>query len=226
LYWRAFDSLEQQKNFGYAIFLLTIKTNQTMKKTIRITALFLMLFATLGSCVKGDKGENGLNGTNGKDGTNGQDGLNGLNGLDGNANVHSATVVANPSDWQYDATGKYNYIGINYSAITSDIVNKGIVSVFASFSTGYYQALPYTEYFTDGTPYSMNYSYSVGHVLVYVRNGNLGGTTFSQAITFKVVAVSASQKQKHPKTNWNDYNEVQAALGNQMVETTLTPIGN
>jgi hypothetical protein len=195
-----------------------------MKKTIRIAALFLMLFATLGSCVKGDKGEDGLNGTNGKDGTNGQDGLNGLNGLDGNANVHSGTIVINPSSWGWDASAQINYVSITDNDVTADIVNRGTVSVFSSTTAGYYQALPYTNYFASGTSYSMNYQYSNTNVFIFVKNGSLSSTTFGAAITFKIVAISASQKQKHPKTNWNDYNEVQAALGNQMVETTLQPL--
>ena len=40
---------------------------------------------------------------------------------------------------------------------------------------------------------------------------------------FKIVAIGGSQRKAHPNTDWNNYEQVKAALGNELFETTLTP---
>ncbi len=166
-----------------------------MKRTIKITAAFLMLIATLGSCVKGDKGDTGIAGTNGTNGTN------------GNANVHAYSFTVNPGNWISAGAGFY-YCDVPFTQITSDIVNSGTVSMFEEGTTGVWIAMPYSiPYSSSGSLY-YGFNYSLGYVRVNVSNSSTGAITFSSAINYKAVVISASLRKANPNVNWGDYNKV------------------
>jgi len=192
------------------------------KTTIKTTALLLMLFAALGSCQKGDKGDTGPQGPQGATGNTGADGQTGPagpQGQQGNANVQSGTITVSPSQWGYDATNKDNYFGFTDAAITSDIVANGAVVIFASFASGSWEAMPFTDYFSSGVSYSMNFVYSAGNGTIFVTNGTQNSTTFNSAIGFKVVVIASALRRSHPNTNWKDYNQVMAV----MAESSTAP---
>ena len=166
----------------------------------------MLLISTFASCKKGDTGAAGTNGTN---------------GLNGNANVHSSTFTVNSSDWNYDASNWEYYINFTYPMITQDVVDNGTVSLFFSTTGATWQSVPYTYYINSTTSLSFAYNYTLngGGIFVSVSNN----TTFTiNPYTFKVVAIGGSQRKAHPNTDWNNYEQVKAALGNELIETTLT----
>lgn len=207
------------------------------KTTIKMTAACFMLIATLGSCVKGDKGDTGATGAAGTNGTNGSNGANGAQGPqgntgatgaqgpEGNANVTAATVTITQAEWGAYSSAIWGYaVVVTDAAITADVVNNGTVEVFlgTSSASGVWDAIPTTVYLSS-VSYSFNYQYKVGIVDLNIDLSN-STTTLTSIPTyiFKIVAIGGAARQAHPHTNWHDYNQVKEALGNEMVETTLS----
>ena len=201
------------------------------KNTFRITtALVLMLIATLGSCVKGEKGDigpqgatgatgaSGTNGTNGQDGDTGPQGPQGATGADGNANVKTGTVLINPSSWNWNAPTLSNYVNINDPDITASIVSSGMVSVFFSTSSGTWIALPTTTY-SGSTLINYGYGYSLSTVTISVTSSSGTSLTFNP-ITFKVVAIASSIRKANPNTDWNNYEQVQKIIDKEMQQSS------
>ena len=178
------------------------------KTTIKMTAACFMLIATLGSCVKGDKGAAGTNGTN---------------GTNGNANVHAGTISVGYSDWTYTSSSWTYYFELTDNSITQDVVDNGTVSVFLSSNGGTsWQAIPMTVYINTTESYSFGFKYYLNGATLFLTFSDASTITSSYpTYTFKLVAVGGAQRQANPHTNWNNYNEVQAALGSSMVEKTL-----
>lgn len=197
------------------------------KNTLRITAtLFMMLVATLG-CVKTEKGDTGPQGTTGPrgeqgiQGEKGDKGDNGLNGTNGNANVKTRVATIIPSNWAYDATNYFNYVNVNDVDITADIVNSGLVSVFYSFVSGEWSALPETNYFSDGTSYTMTFNYSVGRVQLQIVSASFTTTTVNVDTYVKIVTIASSVRKANPNVDWNDYNQVKPFIGNGVNEVSV-----
>lgn len=200
---------------SYAIFLLTNKTNNksTMKKTnmaqvAKITAAFLMLIATLGSCQKGDTGPAGAAGATGAAGTN---------GTNGSANVNAGTVSTNSSSWVWNSTEKADGASFIWSGITQGIVDSGTVFAYLSNGNGGWVALPYTEYSTGGVSISYYYIYALNSVEIWVSNSDntdISSTLNASSSTFKFLTVSPALRRANPNTNWNIYEEAQAAVNN------------
>jgi len=161
-----------------------------MKKTIKtitsvIAGLALTLGLTLTSCKKGDTGPAG------KD------------GKDGNANVVSSSITS--SNWSY--VGNSWEITFTYPAITQDIVDRGAVLVYLQVSGGYNQ-LPLTLY--PSSSYSRTYevAYSTGIVKIFCTDSDLTQPTNPGSQKFKIVVISASQRNANPNVNYDDYTEV------------------
>jgi len=173
-----------------------------LRAAIKTTALSMMIIATLGSCKKGDTG---------------------AAGVDGNANVNSVTWTINTTDWQWDGTSKLNYVTIPDPEITSDIVSTGTVSVFitANPANTNWNALPLTLW--SNPSYNYGFVYSYNQLQITFSNTNLASATPNATIYAKIVAISASNLRKHPNTDWHNYEQVKATLGNELVETTLIP---
>lgn len=156
-----------------------------MKTKIKSIAAILLLTITIASCKKGDTGPAG------KDGTN------------GNANV-IATNNVTINTWSlsnsiYTAT-------ISASGITQNIVDKGIVMVYIQYGSQWV-SLP------DITGINSTvYAYELGKVVLI--NSNSDGTTPTNPSTqtFRIVIISASNREANPNVNWNNYSEVKQAL--------------
>lgn len=74
-----------------------------------------------------------------------EDGATGQAGADGNANVIGTnTVTTTSSNWTSYSSGALWVTTLNVSAFTKSILDKGIVFVFKSDSTGSWTALPFT----------------------------------------------------------------------------------
>jgi len=172
------------------------------KHTMKITAAALILIATLGGCVKGDKGDTGPAGTNGTNGTNGSN---------GNANVTAYTITVNASNWASGGSGFY-YVDVPFPQITADVVNKGTVSMFKQGNAGVWVAMPYSEYYNSSISFYYGFNHSVGTTRIFLQNSSGGTITFSGTNYFKAVIIPSSQRRAHPETNWNNYKEVQPFL--------------
>ncbi|MCW3121520.1 MAG: hypothetical protein JWQ38_1012 [Flavipsychrobacter sp.] len=213
-----------------------------MKKTIVQITAALMIMVTVGmaSCVKGPKGDagptgttgttgtpgavgdtgatgpggtNGTNGTNGINGTNGTNGTNGKDGKDGNANVKAGLVTIAGSDWTYNSTAKEYSVGVNFPAITKDVVDNGMVMVFTGDGT-IWQAMPLTVYYSSTGSYTYQYQYMLGEVDLFIDISDYSTFTTLVSNTFKIVAVGGAAKKANPNTNWKDYKQVMAVVNN------------
>ena len=138
----------------------------------------------------------------------GATGATGQAGADGNANVIGTnTVTTTSSNWTSYSSGALWGTSLNVSGITQSILDRGIVSVFKSDSSGSWTALP----FTFGNQ-SWFYSFGVGFVNISTTNTNITSFANPASQTFRVVIVSASNKMANPNINWNNYKEVKDAL--------------
>ena len=170
-----------------------------------MTAAFLMLIATLGSCTKGSKGDTG------PQGPAGANGLNGTNGANGNANVHSGTVTLYASDWTYNSGQWEYYSAVTDADITNDVVDNGMVAAFIQSSTGIWEAMPYTYYYTATQSYMYTFQYYSGGLTFFFEVSD--NSTFTLGtVTFKVVTIGGATRRANPNTNWNNYDEVMAVV--------------
>ena len=178
---------------------------------MKVTAAFLMLIATLGSCQKGDTGAAGANGTNGTNGTN------------GNANVQSGTVAITASNWTWDASGSYYYCTVTDSSVTQDIVKSGAVEVFLQASGGNgWVAIPSSVTSSSTVSDYFNFDYALYEVEFILEFSNQAQASSIASYNYKVVCIAASQRKANPNTNWHDYESIKAAMGNNLIEKTIT----
>jgi len=169
-----------------------------------------MLIATLGSCVKGDKGDTGATGAAGTNGTN------------GNANVVAGFVTLNSSNYTWDNTAKLYYSDVTDASITSDIVSTGVVLCFLQASgQSAWTAMPSSIALSSTESIYFTFSYYLNTVELDLQFSDQSTASSIGTTNFKIVCISSAQRQAHPHTNWNNYNEVQAALGSSMIEHTL-----
>ena len=166
-------------------------------------AATMLLLTTFASCKKGDTG---------------------AAGVDGNANVHGTTGTIFTSNWLWNAAAQVNYVDFTDNDITESIVDNGTVSVF--ISTDIYTinpiwiALPYTVWANPSFNYGFNYTYE--KLEVTLSTTSHASVTPSGTIYVKIVAIAASTIRKHPHTDWNNYEQIKATLGNELIETTAT----
>ncbi len=171
-----------------------------------------MLFAALGSCVKGDKGDMGQAGTNG------------TNGLNGSANVNWATGTTNSSSWTWSNTSSEDGASWTWLNITQGVVDSGTVLAYMSNGNGGWSALPFTYYGTGTGAVSLTYSfvYYLNGITVWVANSNninVASSLNGSVSVFKFLTILPAQRRSHPNTNWNNYNEAVAAISSEPVAT-------
>lgn len=143
-------------------------------------------------------------GPQGPKGATGATGQNGLDGLDGNANVVGSAPFT-VSTWSL--SGNVYSADFSHADITPAIVDKGIVQIFKSYGTNEWTCLPDI----NGKTSTVFNFYDNGFT-IYIQNSD--GTTPANpgSQVFRVVVISASNKQAHPNTNWSNYTEAVAAL--------------
>jgi hypothetical protein len=164
-----------------------------MKKTILKVAVSLVGSLFILSCS-----------SDGAQGPAGPAGTNGTNGINGNANVISTNpVTVNSTNWIGSNSNALWYTTFSASGITQQIVDKGIVSVFISDSSGAWSPIPYTFANT-----SYHYSFGVGFINIYTSSVNLTAISNPGIKSFRVVIIPSSVVSSNKNTNWNDYNEV------------------
>ncbi len=179
-------------------------------KNTNIIYLFILFVFAIASCDKDDEvGSQGPVGPQGETGATGATGAQGDTGVQGNANVHSSILQLTPNDWT--TSGSYGYVA---SAIDSDltqsIVDSGLVSVFYFItSSGSWTPLPYNQIITYNSYVFCNWTffYKLNQINFRVEQ-NIAAPNNPGYTKFKVIAISASQRNANPNINWNDYEEV------------------
>jgi hypothetical protein len=173
----------------------SIKNYFIMKKTLLKSVFFFVFSLFLVSCSE-----------------DGVDGIDGVDGVDGNANVIGSTEFStSTTNWSSSFGGAIwtaNLTGA--SAITQDVVNRGIVSVFRKYTNNgviQWAALPDTN-----TNINISYQYGVGTITFLAQSTNAVAFSNPGAITFRYVVISPSNRMANPNTNWNDYEQVKSAL--------------
>ena len=169
-----------------------------MKKTIFKTAVLLLTAIMTISCSK-----------DGATGATGATGPAGANGTNGNANVIGTNTLT-VTNWTSNTSGSFWATGLSAPGITQAIVDKGIVSVFISDTSGGWMAMPYTY-----GNVSWYYGFGVGFVNIYKTNTNFISMANPGSQTFRVVIISASNRMANPNTDWKDYEQVKEALNLQ-----------
>jgi len=144
-----------------------------------------------------------------------KEGPQGPAGTNGNANVISSNPII-LSGWgtDYDDGNNFSYsVLANWSAITQEIKDKGIVMVYLKDNNSDWFALPWS---TSDNTYSDSFLFVVGtgHVEItysgFDNSGSVGASSLNNQITARIVAIPSSVVQSHPNTNWNNYYEVMA----------------
>ena len=181
------------------------------KDTIKMTAAFLMLIATLGSCQKGDTGATGAAGQNGTNGTN------------GNANVAAGTVTLSASNWTWNTTNDWYVCAVTDSSVNDAIVSSGSVLAFVQ-NTAYinWYAMPYAFAYSSTVSAYYAYNYYLYTVNLTLQFSNQAQASNIPTYNFKIVCITSEQRVAHPNTNWQDFNSIKAALGDNLVEKTIT----
>ncbi|MCW3121635.1 MAG: hypothetical protein JWQ38_1127 [Flavipsychrobacter sp.] len=143
-------------------------------------------------------------GPQGPQGVPGQQGPAGQNGLDGNANV-IGTDAFTVTNWEL--SGRTYSATFTDADITPSIVDHGIVEIFKSYGINEWTNLPDVSGVTNTV-----FNFYDNGFTIYVQNSD--GTTpiYPGSQIFRVVIISASQKQAHPNTNWKDYKQAVTAL--------------
>lgn len=169
-----------------------------MKKTFLKTGLVLVIALLAMSCSK--------------DGADGATGATGANGINGNANVLASTPFTTAStNWTSAGSGVYwtaNLTGA--TAITQNIVDKGIVLVFRMYTeNGLTQWSPLPD---TNANQNLSFIYGVGTISFFMQSTNTIAIPNPGAITLRYVVVSSSNRLANRNTNWNDYQQVKKAL--------------
>lgn len=179
-----------------------------------LVLLVALLFQT--SCRKGDTGPEGKAGTTGAQGAQGVQGVQGTNGKD--ANVFGKVYNFQASDWVKvpKASGsKYDYrILVDVPAITQNVVDRGIVSVYVSNGNGGFEAMPYSYSYAVGTS-TFTGEYRVIHFLggVAIYKVEVDGLPLQDsAKSFKIVVISPSGLAAHPDVDFKNYSKVVEAF--------------
>lgn len=184
------------------------------KFNLLITALVVAGTCLLNSCAK--DGETGPAGATGAAGTN---------GTNGNANVKTYNYTINQSDWIQQTPSILFSPSLPCAGITQAIIDSGMVLVYWDANNlGAPNPHNYVQFPVIGwnsvADRIMASSWQLsptGGGTVTVSVANLGGAAVaasSQAATtlIRVVVASAHMRMANPNLNWNNYNEVKAAL--------------
>ncbi len=129
-------------------------------------------------------------------------------GPQGNANVRGSDPFTVTS-WAFDANENAYVASFNHVDITQAVADRGVVQVFLYYSSdNTWRNLP--DIF-NGTQFY--FRFSTGGFEIYYSTVDGSVPSFPTGPwTFRSVVISPSNKQAHPNTNWNNYQEVMQAL--------------
>ena len=171
---------------------------KSIQNSVCLFVAFFVFGLAISSCegpegpagAAGAQGIQGIQGVQGVQGEQGPKGDKGDPGQPGNANVQSQ--VFEVTSWSVIGTsgnpGVHTAAQITYSAITQEIVDKGLVMVYYQSSTNTWQSLPFTRFATTFR-YTVDYDYTVGKVTL--RRYDDDFLPASLPGSYKVIAASA-----------------------------------
>lgn len=170
-------------------------------RKLNFILLFAMMFI-IASCVK--------EGPAGPQGDKGETGAVGAQGQEGNANVVCLIFNVTEADW---VISEPNY-GVVLAAtnITADIFASGAVQVFMGDDDIWFNMpciLPDPDFNFFST---INYSYSVGEVVVIAFDSDNLQCDNPGDMSIKVVAIAGNVLKSHPNTDWTNYKEIEKVL--------------
>jgi hypothetical protein len=186
-----------------------------MKNLIKFLPIGMMSFLLFFAACTGEKGAVGPQGSAGAVGAAGDKGNAGAAGeftkvLSGNVTIKAANWITRTLDITDDA----HYFIIQEKQITKDILEKGIIMVYFTSSTGVTFPMPYVFGAAKLLPFA------------YLQNGegriridlypNVPLTKLPKPTidyTFRWVIATGSTGGRLPHINWDDYNDVKTKLG-------------
>lgn len=179
-----------------------------MKHLTKFSILLMLAISfSFMNCTK--EGEKGEPGPQGKEGIDGQD------GEDGNANVVSQTFNVSSSDWEESGTpgdDMYGYeVTLNVPSITDDIVNNGMVYVYAVIQNNGSNVnfqLPFIYTYNGWTSF-FEFAYEKSSVGIMALDDDLY-TSQPSDMVFRVVVVegNAYQSSISDGVDFENYKEV------------------
>ena len=140
-------------------------------------------------------------------GCKGDTGAPGPQGPAGSVSISEGSITAQSGDWT-QATSDIYYINYTDDAITdptTDIVECFVNRPFGPSPNSWF-ALPATNFDSDGD--AVNFSFTNNTITFFYDFTSAPGDEF----IFNVVVIPPSIAKKYPKTNWKDYNAVNALL--------------
>gem|GEM_PF-1614656 len=156
----------------------------------------------------GPAGQDGTNGTNGTSGTNGNDGANGA------SSVVSSVFFVDSASWTNPTTVNGIVNSINVPAITSNIVENGVVLLYQTTDNSIPTATNWTAVpYTDGI-FSYLFSYAPGIVNLKITvtiNGSSPTLGAASDHTYRVVVITPGAKIAG--FDPHSYNEVKMVYG-------------
>lgn len=127
----------------------------------------------------------------------------GAPGGGGNAGISASSIfTVTTTQWQKTADSTSWQYTINSDLITTDIVDKGTVKVFALINNAWWE-LPYTE----GDLFTQ-FGFSLGKANLLFADIHGGLPTRPDTKAYRLVTISALARQAHPTTNWSNYYEL------------------
>lgn len=137
----------------------------------------------------------------------------------GNANTsHSSVATINNWSSQFnDGTNYFYKSTMNWSTITQEVFDKGIVTAYLDPGDGQWYAMPFSD---AGDDYNMSFGFSfeVGKIHYQVSGYDLvGAPPISQfnGVRTRVVVVYPEGKAAHPDLDYSNYAEVAKVFGIQ-----------
>ncbi|MEM7657043.1 MAG: collagen-like protein [Bacteroidota bacterium] len=178
-----------------------------MNSFLKCFLLPCLIGLILVSSCRGPEGPRGPEGSQGPQGQAGADGLPGTPGTDGNANV--TTYLFNVAESNYYFDGTWWQVDLSVPAITKDIEDNGMVMVYLRRG-GYWRALPFV-FVNSGYSDSVLAMHRQGQVRIRLVSSR--DNPLKYAGLFKVVVVEGNPGKRELDLNWDNYEEVAAALG-------------
>lgn len=139
----------------------------------------------------------------------GKQGEPGINGVDGNANVK--TIMVWDVSWSYSSPS-YQTI-IPHNDITQDLVDRGVVLVYARLNSGAYNQLPTTFYQSSSYSTSIEVASIAGSVTLFWTDSDLSQPSYPAINDFKIVLIPSTAKLAKPDLDYSNYEEVKASFG-------------
>ena len=139
----------------------------------------------------------------------GKQGEPGMNGVDGNANVK--TIMVWDVSWSYSSPSYQTTIPHN--DITQDLVDRGVVLVYARLNSGAYNQLPTTFYQSSSYSTSIEVASIAGSVTLFWTDSDLSQPSYPAINDFKIVLIPSAAKIAKPYVDYSNYEEVKASFG-------------